>query len=98
MAQGLNGGRGEAKRRAHDELTVRVFRALYREFDLYTVSSTHVVVPKGTPWFAGASLGSIAQQISEHERDETALLKPGVRGRLKTARRVRERPLRGHYR
>ena len=28
-----------------DELTARVFRALYPEFDLRTVDGTHVVVP-----------------------------------------------------
>jgi hypothetical protein len=61
---------GRAERHAPDELTVRVFRALYRDFDLYTVGSTHVAVPRGTPWFSGASLGSIARQISEHEQEE----------------------------
>jgi hypothetical protein len=55
------------RRPARDELTIRVFRALYREFDLHTVAGTHVAVPKGTPWFCGVSLGSIARQISEHE-------------------------------
>ena len=64
------GREGRAERHAYDELTVRVFRALYRDFDLYTVGSTHVAVPRGTPWFSGASLGSIARQISEHEREE----------------------------
>lgn len=59
-----------AERHAQDELTIRMFRALYRDFDLYTVGGTHVVVPKGTPWFSGASLGSIARQISEYEREE----------------------------
>ncbi len=48
------------RRPARDELTIRVFRAFYREFDLHTVAGTHVAVPKGTPWFCGVSLGSIA--------------------------------------
>ncbi len=52
---------------AQDELTIRLIRALYRDFDLYTVGGTHVVVPKGTPYFYGTSLGSIARQISGHE-------------------------------
>jgi hypothetical protein len=56
--------RGE---RGRDELTCRVFRALYVEYDLRTVHDTHVAVPKGTLWFAGQSLGDIARQISEHE-------------------------------
>ena len=50
-----------------DELTARIFRALYGELDLRTIGGTHVVVPKGTPWFAGQSLGEIARQISEYE-------------------------------
>jgi hypothetical protein len=52
------------RRPAHDELIIRVFRALYREFDLHTLAGTRVAVPKGTPWFCGVSLGSIARQIS----------------------------------
>jgi hypothetical protein len=51
---------------------MRIFRALYTEFDLRTVVGTHVVVPRGTPWFAGPSLGEIARQISEyaHPRED----------------------------
>ena len=33
-----------------DDLTARIFRALYQEFDLRTINGTYVVVPKGTPW------------------------------------------------
>jgi hypothetical protein len=54
-----------------DELTRRVFRALFTEFDLRTAGGTHVVVPRGTPWFAGPSLGEIARQISEYEHPDT---------------------------
>ena len=50
-----------------DELTVRLFRAMYAEFDLRTVGGIHVVVPRGTPWFSGHSLGEIARQISQYE-------------------------------
>ena len=50
-----------------DNLTARVFRALYRDFDLHTVAGTHIAVPKGTPCFAASSLGEIARQISDHE-------------------------------
>jgi len=35
-------------------------------FDLHTIGGTHIAVPKGTPWFAGHSLGDIARQISEY--------------------------------
>jgi hypothetical protein len=49
-----------------DDLTARIFRALYQEFDLRTINRTYVV-PKGTPRFAGTSLGDIARQISDHD-------------------------------
>lgn len=39
-----------------DNLTARVFRALYQDFDLYIVAGTHIAVPKGTHCFAGSSL------------------------------------------
>ena len=52
-------------RPGRDDLTPRVFRALYGEFELRAVEGTHVVVPSGTPWFAGRGLGEIARQISE---------------------------------
>ena len=51
-----------------DELTARIFRALYPQFDLRPVDGTHVVVRKGTACFAGPSLGDIALQISDHEQ------------------------------
>jgi hypothetical protein len=54
-----------------DDLTLRLFRAMYPEFDLRTVGGIHVVVPRGTPWFAGRSLGEIARQISEYEHPHT---------------------------
>jgi hypothetical protein len=50
-----------------DDLTPRIFRALYAGFDLRTIGAAHVVAPRGTPWFAGHSLGEIARQISEYE-------------------------------
>jgi hypothetical protein len=53
-----------------DGLTLRLFRAMYPEFDLRTVGGIHVVVPSGTPWFAGTSLGEIARQISEYEHPD----------------------------
>ena len=50
-----------------DDLTIRIFRALYLEFDLRAINGTYIVVPKGTVWFAGPSLGDIARQISDHD-------------------------------
>jgi len=32
-----------------DDLTTRIFRALYQEFDLRAINGTYLVVPKGTP-------------------------------------------------
>jgi len=61
-----------------DELTPRIFRALYAEFDLRTVEGTYVVVPRGTPWFAGPSLGEIARQISEYEHPDADLQSGGT--------------------
>jgi hypothetical protein len=52
---------------AADELTALVFRALYAEYDLRTFGILHVVTPKGTPVYAGDSLGQIARQLSDHE-------------------------------
>jgi len=58
-----------ASQPCRDDLTPRIFRALYAEFDLRTVDGAiHVVVPRGTPWFAGHSLGEIARQISDYEQ------------------------------
>jgi hypothetical protein len=50
-----------------DDLTPRIFQALYQNFDLLTIGVTHIVTPKGTPVFVGDSLGQIARQISDHE-------------------------------
>ena len=55
-----------------DDLTARVFRALYARFDLHTVGSTHIAVPKGTTVFAGATLSEVARQISDHEHPDPA--------------------------
>jgi hypothetical protein len=50
-----------------DDLTSRIFRALYQDFSLRTINGMYVVVPKGVPCFASSSLGEIARQISEYE-------------------------------
>jgi hypothetical protein len=55
---------------SRDDLTPRVFRALYQAYDLHTVGSTYVVVPKGTPWAAATSLGEVARQISAREHPD----------------------------
>lgn len=52
---------------ATDKLTALVFRALYSEYDLRTFGVLHVVTPKGTPVYAGDSLGQIARQLSDHQ-------------------------------
>src|SRR6266852_4918247 len=46
---------------ARDDLTARIFRALYTQFDLHTAGGTHIAVPKGTrasPHLAWARLPS----------------------------------------
>lgn len=56
-----------------DDLTPRVFRALYAGYELHTVeTATFVAVPKGTTWHAGRSIGEIARQISDPGPDDTA--------------------------
>jgi hypothetical protein len=62
-------GGDTASRPGRDELTARMFRALYPEFELRIIDGTHVVVvPRETPWFAGTTLSDVARQISEHAR------------------------------
>ncbi len=56
-----------AGRPGRDELTPRIFRALYTEFELRVIDTTYVVTPAGVPCFTGRSLGEIARQISEQE-------------------------------
>ena len=56
----------------HDDLTPRVFRALYRAFDLHIIGGTHIAVPAGTPCFAAPSLSEVARQISAREHPEPA--------------------------
>jgi len=60
------------------DLTARVFRALYQEFDLHTVGGTHVAVPKGAPCFAAPTLSEIARQISGHGHPDPAPPAPGA--------------------
>jgi hypothetical protein len=52
------------------DLAARLFRALYQDFDLRTISGTHIVTPRGTPVLTGNSLGQIAFQLSTcHQAD-----------------------------
>ena len=53
-----------------DALTVRIFRALYRDYDLHTIGHVYVAVPKDTPCFTAHSLSDIVQQISHHEHPD----------------------------
>ena len=59
-----------------DDLTARVFRALYQAYDLYSVAGIHVAVPAGSPCFAGPTLGAIARQISYHEDPDPPAASP----------------------
>ena len=49
------------------DLTARLFRALYDQFDLHAIGGAHVAVPKGTPYFAGSTIGEVARQISSEQ-------------------------------
>jgi hypothetical protein len=57
-----------------EDLTARVFRALYPEFDLHDLAGIYLAVPAGTPCFAAPAIGEIAHQISG--RDHRALDPP----------------------
>jgi hypothetical protein len=55
-----------------EDLTARVFRALYPEFDLHALTGTYLAVPAGTPCFTAPALGEIARQISDRDRPAPA--------------------------
>jgi hypothetical protein len=58
---------------ARDNLTPRVFRALYADYELRTVEgTTYVAVPRGTAWYDGRSIGEIARQISDPGQPDPA--------------------------
>jgi hypothetical protein len=46
------------------DLTARVFRAIYPEYDLHDLAGTYLALPKGTPCFTAPALAEIARQIS----------------------------------
>jgi hypothetical protein len=50
-----------------EDLTTRVFRALYPGYDLHDLAGTYLALPKGTPCFTAPILGEIARQISSRE-------------------------------
>lgn len=45
-------------------LAARLFRTPYSGFQLRTLGSTHVAVPRGTLWHAARNLSDVARQIS----------------------------------
>lgn len=65
-----------------DDLTPRVFRALYQAFDLHTAGGIHIAVPKGTPCFAAPSLSELARQIGAREHAEPLSPPPAPPGPL----------------
>lgn len=65
-----------------DDLTSRIFRALYQDFDLLTIGVIHIVTPKRAPVFTGDSLGQIARQLTGHQQpsaDPAAMPSPAPR-------------------
>ena len=59
------------------DLAAAVFRALYRDYDLYTHGALHVVTPTGTPVYISESLGQIARQLSTPRPDPSPARHPG---------------------
>lgn len=60
------------RRPARDELTIRVFRALYREFDLHTVAGTPRRRPERHPLV-------LRRQLGQHRpADQRARARDGV--------------------
>jgi hypothetical protein len=51
-----------------------VFRALYKDYRLFSFGGNYIVIPAGTLMLTSDSLGAIAQQISELENPLTDLL------------------------
>jgi hypothetical protein len=49
------------------DLTARVFRALYPEFDLHALAGTCLALPEGILLIAAPAIGEIARQISGSE-------------------------------
>jgi hypothetical protein len=72
-----------ARRPGGDDLTARLFRALYQAYDLHSVAGIHVAVPTGSPFFTEPSLGAIARQISDHEHPARPPTPPRPRRRIK---------------
>jgi hypothetical protein len=52
------------------DMAARFFRALFDAYDLHEEHGVYVAVPKGTPCFAGATLGDISWQIAGYGRGE----------------------------
>jgi hypothetical protein len=50
-----------------EDLTARVFRALYPEYDLHVLAGTYLAVPAGTACYTAPAIGEIARQISGRE-------------------------------
>jgi hypothetical protein len=69
---------------ARDDLTPRVFRALYAGFELHAVQDTaYVAVTRGAAWYPGRSISEIARQISDPPSPDpphTALGAPTLAG------------------
>ncbi len=42
------------------DMAARFFRALFDDWDLHEIRGVYVAVPKGTPWFAGATLRDVS--------------------------------------
>jgi hypothetical protein len=50
-----------------EDLTARVFRALYPQYDLHDLTGIFLALPKGTPCYTAPAIGELARQISGPE-------------------------------
>ena len=64
----------------------RIFHALYPEFDLRRVDGTsHIVVPRGTPWLTGtATLPSATPKVQVERPQRSEDERPGGAARRRT--------------
>lgn len=54
------------------DLTARVFRALYPEYDLHDLAGTWLAVPAGSPCFTAPAIGEVARLISGQDPQAAA--------------------------
>jgi hypothetical protein len=59
-----------------NDLTVKIFEALYPEYALLTIGGRYIAVPAGVTVLESDSIGAIARHISEQQNSDTEQLRP----------------------